>query len=197
MERNAVEALNFQPGAAMKTLLWIVCLAFLALPVQAQCVNTSAPTCGVYESCFAKACACQSSPHEYFVSYGKRYCETFLNLATLSAKGKAWRDSTLRCLQEQIVPALPADGSAALCDCAKMQAFAFDKHVACYTQPGASICSLPASDWKAILDAVDPVKTLSDAKGRKQMLDVAAICLPAVAADAKDSVQKLIDKLRR
>ena len=46
----------------------------------AQCVNTPTPTCGVYSSCFAKLCNCEKSPFEYFIGYGKKYCEVFLDL---------------------------------------------------------------------------------------------------------------------
>jgi hypothetical protein len=115
--------------------------------VRAQCVNTSVPTCGVYTTCFAKLCNCASSPYEYFNSYGKKYCATFLELNSLTAEGKKWRDSTLKCLQETIVPILPADGKQDTCACKAMQLRAFDQHVACYTKTTNSICDLPASDW--------------------------------------------------
>jgi len=159
----------------------------------AQCMNNATPSCSVYDSCFAKACACGGSSYEYFISYGKKYCTTFLDLPELSAAGKKWRDATLRCLQESIVPSLPADGHANACNCEAIQTLAFDSHVACYTQEANSICMLPASDWARILNAIDPVKTLSDAKGRRQMLQVAKICLPVLAGDAAQSAKKIID----
>ena len=163
---------------------------------KAQCVNTPMPTCEVYETCFAKLCNCDGSPYEYFKSYGKKYCEVFLDLPNLSPKGKAWRNSTLKCLQESIVPKLPADNKYSVCDCKSMQLAAFDSHVACYTQPSNSICSLDSSDWFYIMKAVDPVKSLIDQKSRKQMLDVANICLPIAVEGAKAPIRLLINKLK-
>src|ERR1700722_20736105 len=149
--------------------------------VYAQCVNSITPSCGVYDTCFSKLCACSESEFEYFNSYGKKYCQVFLNLPGLSDKGKTWRDNTLRCLQEKIVPELPPDGQADSCDCKSTQIKAFDIHVACYTQTGASICDLPAADWALIFNATDPVQALQDQKSRKQIVEVAKICLPIVA----------------
>ena len=168
-------------------------LCSMSLSTFAQCVNTSTPTCGVYQTCFADRCDCKNSPNEYFIKYGKKYCEVFLNLPTLSDAGKQWRDSTLRCLQEAIVPLLPADGAASSCDCNAMQIKAYDSHVACYTKAGYSICDLPASDWIEIAKSVGPVSSLSDAKGRKQIVEVSKICLPVLAGDAKKSAQKIVD----
>jgi hypothetical protein len=172
-------------------------LMLLALPSWGQCVNTMNPTCGVYTSCFAHLCKCDGSPYEYFKSYGARYCAVFLDLPGLSAKGKAWRNSTLKCLQEKIVPLLPKDGQAGACNCKQMQVDAFDSHVACYTQPSASICALDAADWSRILAATDPVKSLMDQRSRKQMLEVARICVVDPAAgQAKATIQKVIDALK-
>jgi hypothetical protein len=119
----------------------------------------------------------------------------FLDLSGLPTQGKAWRDSTLRCLQEKIVPELPPDGQADSCDCKSMQVKAFDIHVSCYTQSGASICDLPATDWALIFNAIDPVQSLTDQKSRKQMVEVAKICLPIVAGQVKTIIQNVISKL--
>lgn len=178
-------------------LLLGAAMAICPLPSLSQCVNTMTPTCGVYTSCFADRCACDGSPFEYFKSYGAKYCTAFLELPGLSAKGAAWRNATLKCLQEKIVPLLPKDGQSESCNCQQMQLSAFDSHVACYTQPSASICELDVSDWQKILAATDPVKTLQDQKSRKQLLVVARMCLvDPVAVQAKDVIQKVIDKLK-
>lgn len=180
-----------------QNLAWLFFLNVLVVTTAvAQCVNTSTPSCNVYESCFATACKCDSSEFEYFISYGKKYCEVFLDIPSLSPKGKEWRDSTLRCLQETIVPLLPPSSQAASCDCKAMQLKAFDSHVACYTQPNNSICSLEISDWLAILNAADAVASLKDQKSRKQMTEVAKVCLLQVRSDVKDVVEKLIKKLK-
>ena len=109
--------------------------------------------------CFARLRSCSGSEFEYFLSYGKKYCDVFLNLPGMSGQGKKWRDSALHCLQEKIVPELPADGHPEICDCKSIQIKAFDIHVACYTQIGASICDLPHADWTLLFNATDPVES--------------------------------------
>lgn len=171
-------------------------LAVFALPAKAQCVNSDMPSCSVYTSCFSKLCSCKNSPFEYFESYGKKYCEVFLDNSKLSDKGRLWRDSTLRCLQEEIVRALPPVSSLGSCDCKQMQVKAFDTHVACYTQASASICDLPLSDWIQISSSSDAVRHLADQKGRKQIFEVASACISKLSGDAKKEVDKIIEKLR-
>jgi hypothetical protein len=176
----------------------LAAISTIALPTAtlAQCVNPITPSCSVYDTCFSKLCSCDGSPYEYFKSYGKKYCTVFLDLPGLSTKGKTWRDSTLRCLQEELVPKLPPDGKANSCDCKAVQTIAFDTHVACYTKPTDSICNLPASDWLIILKSVDPIKSLTDQKSRKQMLEVAKICLPIAAKDAQSAIRQTIETLK-
>lgn len=166
-------------------------------PAAAECVNTITPSCGVYESCFANRCNCSDSEYEYFKSYGKKYCTTFLDLPKLSPKGMAWSSATLRCLQESIVSQLPADGKANTCDCKATQLKAFDSHVACYTQPSNSICELEPNDWFHIMKAADPILNLKDQKSRKQMLEVAKLCLNSAVEGAKTPIRLLIQKLEK
>lgn len=170
----------------------VVFFVLLCGMAHGQCVNSLTPSCGVYDSCFAPACNCTGSDakFEYFLNYGKKYCEIFLGLEKLSGQGKVWRDGTLRCLQETIVPQL--DG----CNCQKMQTTAFDSHVACYTQNGNSICDLPTGDWVDILNATDPLTALTDQKSRKQMLEVAKICLQSAADDTKAVIRQVIEKFK-
>jgi hypothetical protein len=179
--------------SAMQTLIVGVIVALSVGEARGQCVNSATPSCAVYASCFASACNCEGQSAEYFLSYGKKYCTTFLELPGLSDEGSKWRNSTLRCLQETIVPQLPVNGAA--CNCSAMQTLAFDSHVSCYTQKGASICSLPPSDWAKIVGAVGLIETLSDAKGRKQLYEVAKICLPIAGSGAKALIQKVLDHL--
>jgi len=164
----------------------------------AQCVNTATPTCGVYVSCFAKLCPCDGSRDEYFKTYGAKYCKTFLDLPGLSPQGQAWRTSTLKCLQEAIVPLLPPDGQEATCNCKIMRSAAFDSHVKCYTKTGASICKLDTGDWEKIWKAAEGFKSVTDAEGRRQMVDVAQICLAesSVADGVKPIIRKVLDLMR-
>ncbi len=110
-----------------------------------QCVNSIVPTCDVYQKCFAKTCNCKVSPDEYFIAFGASYCKAFLENPNFSPEGKKWRDSTLRCLQEAIVPALP-NTTGGTCDCGAAKRYALSTHVACYTQQSSSVCSLPGAD---------------------------------------------------
>jgi probable HAF family extracellular repeat protein len=182
----------------LKTLYKLFCgavvLAF-SLGAQAQCINTETPTCGVYETCFAKLCPCSSSPDEYFLSYGKKYCDAFIANDKLSPKGIAWRNATLHCLQETIVPKLPPFGQAATCPCKAVQQSAFDSHVACYTQDAASICDLSTDDWGAIIESSGLLRTAQNEKVRRQVAGVLEVCLDRVVEmDKYDLVRWLLYK---
>ena len=170
-------------------------LAALSMVARAQCVNSVAPSCDVYESCFAKYCPCEGKPSEYFRSYGLKYCKAFLANTALSAQGRAWRDSTLVCLQESIVPKLDISASPT-CDCGQMRTFAFDAHVSCYTKPGASICDLPAADIASIAKTVD-IKDLVDGAGWRQMRDVAARCEASAPDDGRRGAWRAMAKALR
>ena len=154
-----------------------------SISVQAQCANAVSPSCDVYESCFSKYCPCDGKSSEYFRTYGLKYCKAFLANTALSAQGKAWRDSTLVCLQENIVPKLDISTKPS-CNCDQMRATAFDVHVACYTKPSASICDLPTSDVTSIATTVD-IKDLIDAAGWRQMRDIAARCETSAPDDGR------------
>lgn len=151
-------------------------------------MSSATPSCAVYETCFAKYCPCDGKPTEYFRTYGAKYCTAFLQNATLTGEGKKWRDATLVCLQESIVPHLKISAKPT-CDCSSMRTVAFNSHVACYTQPRASICNLPASDVTSIGTTVK-VKDLFNSEGWKQMRDVATICAATAPDDGRRSVWK-------
>lgn len=142
----------------------------------AQCVNTAKPSCVVYAACFERYCPCERTEFGYFLRYGKKYCDRFLERSDWSEKGKKWRDATLICLQERIVPKLEISARPT-CDCRAMKNFAFQTHVECYTQAEASVCSLEESDYLKIykiLDVKDDL--LGDSYGRRQMREVLKIC---------------------
>lgn len=160
---------------------------------RAQCANSVTPSCDVYESCFAKYCPCDGKPTEYFRTYGLKYCKAFLANSSLSAQGKAWRDSTLVCLQESIVPKLDISVNPK-CNCGEMRTLAFNTHVACYTKPGASICDLPSSDVTAIAKTVD-IKELVDGAGWRQMREIAAQCEASAPDDGRRTAWKSMAKI--
>nr|GFC73449.1 hypothetical protein [Tanacetum cinerariifolium] len=94
---------------------------------QADCQNSTSPSCEVYESCFAKYCNCKQREDEYFETYGAKYCKAFLGNINFSDAGTKWRDSTLRCLQESIVPRLDLEHPDA-CNCKAIKDFAYESH---------------------------------------------------------------------
>ncbi len=168
--------------------LVVMALIFGGANALAQCVNAATPSCGVYASCFAKYCPCEGSPSEYFLTYGEKYCKAFLTSTDFSEAGQKWRDSTLICLQEAIVPHLDIAPNPQ-CNCTSMRRTAFDSHVGCYTQAGASICDLPAGDITAIGATLD-LKDLFDAQGWRQMRDIAAVCSVSAPEDGRRAVWK-------
>lgn len=157
----------------------------------AQCANATTPSCQVYDSCFAKYCPCQSDPAEYFITYGKKYCSNFLANAGFSPAGEKWRDKTLVCLQEKIVPHLDIS-SAPVCDCSAMRTIAFNSHVACYTQTGASICDLSVADLNEVRKVIDK-KDLLTSEGWRQMKDVAGICATTAPEDGRRATWKALE----
>jgi hypothetical protein len=128
-----------------RAILMIIVAWVYSSTVNAQCVNSIESSCGVYSSCFAKQCKCSDSVDEYLISFGENYCKAFLGEHDFSDAGKAWRNSTLRCLQESLVPIILFENDKS-CDCAKVKSFAYSSHVGCYTQPNASVCDLPMQD---------------------------------------------------
>jgi len=167
----------------------IIC--YLAPPSAfAQCANSPVPSCTVYESCFSKYCPCNGDPNEYFESYGGKYCKRFLEEVEFSPSGKKWRDSTLICLQEVIVPKLNISENPT-CDCAEMKKFAFDSHVACYTQPETSMCNLPITDLNKIRKLIEN-SDLFSSDGWQQMKQVAKICEKTAPNDGRKSIWKAL-----
>jgi len=137
----------------IRNLFSVAILLLIAPLTSAQCLNTIKPSCGVYENCFEKYCGCSSSIDEYFISFGKKYCEAFLSEDSFSDEGKKWKETTLGCLQEKIVPLIPLDNPGT-CNCSEIKSFAVSTHVDCYTQANASVCDLPLSDISLIAKTI-------------------------------------------
>jgi hypothetical protein len=66
--------------------------------------------------------------------------------------------ATMHCLQEALVPDA-VGASNATTTCADLEDKAFETHANCYVSSG--VCTLPPSDWRAVLEIVD-LKTLFD-----------------------------------
>jgi hypothetical protein len=172
----------------------------IATEASAQCQTDAHLSCAVYNTCFDKYCPCENTNDGYFIRYGKKYCDRFLGSTGWSAKGNSWRDKTLFCLQQRIAPKLSIVANPT-CDCKTMKQFAFQTHVECYTQPGASVCQLELSDYKKIYDIIDVTDDLfRDPYGRKQMRDVLSICKKdqnsTLPPGAIDLIIRILDKLQ-
>ena len=185
-----------QIGSILPSSKWVAgaLLSCLSYGASAQCSNSVTPSCGVYESCFAHYCDCSSSPDEYMMSYGKAYCEKFLGNADFSDAGKAWRDSTLVCLQEAIVPDLNIVEPPQACNCSAMRQKAFDSHVACYTQPGKSICDLPVDDLKQIQSIV-AIKDTFSTEGWATMKQITQKCKDTATDPTRKTIWSAISGL--
>ncbi len=181
---------SFTRSASIAVLL-VLCHA---VPANAQCTNSIQTSCEVYEACFAKYCPC-SGANEYFMSYGAKYCKSFLDNTALSNAGKKWRDSTLRCLQETIVPHLDI-AAQPKCNCGQMKQRAFDSHVACYTKSDASICNLPSTDVVQIGKTVD-MKDLFDKAGWRQMHEVSKVCANSAPDAGRRTTWKAMEVVLR
>ena len=176
------------PKTALRFALGMLLAA--PVPASAQCVNTAQPTCGFYDQCLEKYCSCGWSSSGYALSYGLKYCKRFIAATGLSAAGEKWRDATLVCLQEKLVPLVPLDATQK-CDCAAIRTEAYDSHVACYTQPGASICSLSVPDLKVIDQTVDA----SDQFDKDGLRALASVLKTCVASDPAFPAKALLAKI--
>lgn len=174
----------------LKNIAVVLTFTVSITAAKGECINNSIPSCDVYTSCFAKYCPCKDNSSEYFISYGKKYCKLFLSNSNLSKAGKKWRDRTLVCLQEKIVPELDISENPS-CDCAKMRKTAFDSHVGCYTQSDASICSLGIADINEIGQTIDLTDAFSS-EGWAQMRGVAKICTETALDDGRRTAWKNI-----
>lgn len=100
------------------------------------------PNCDFYRSLEeARRCGL-SGLDAYPINYGLKYCERFSGLDNmLSPEGVAWRDKTMRCLQQTLKDYLLEHPNAT---CSELATTAFNSHPECYTTDfdGPSICSL-------------------------------------------------------
>lgn len=175
----------------MGRILVVVVLSMVKTAAFAQCVNPIKPNCNFYAQCLEKYCSCGWTSSGYALSYGKKYCDRFLSASTFSARGTAWRDSTLICLQESLVPLVPIDNPNK-CDCNQIRQSALDSHVQCYTKLPNSICTLKPADL-AIIDQVVDASDKYDTDGLIGLKNVLVTCMsqdpsfPAKALVAKIS----------
>ena len=85
----------------------------------------------------------------YYKGYGYKYCNRFTRLEPrLSAPGRDWVRTTLRCLQEHIDRNIAVDAP-----CSEVKQSAFDSHPDCYVHGG--VCFIDPGEWLEILRVID------------------------------------------
>lgn len=125
-------------------------------------------------------------PPDYYLNYGQKYLEKFSSLGPkdLSPAGLAWRDRTLKALQDAIEMKRAEDPVAFAQlerDPAAFKKFAYDTHADAYVNSG--LFNLPAQDLVKIattpelrdLLGKDGVRQIVDVIGRLKPEDVARI----------------------
>jgi hypothetical protein len=119
--------------------------------------------------CAEETAAC--GPDGYLVGYGAKYAQRFYRYTRpwMSRAGKQWIDDVLVCLQETLRDRIDAGTS-----CADIQTIAYDSHPDCYVEAG--FCSLPWSDWLAVVATVDGADWLSR-DAQRQVTVTARTCL--------------------
>jgi hypothetical protein len=136
----------------------------------ATCDAPQPRDCSFYTQCLEPHVPC--GPSGYALGFGDKYCNAFKQ-ADLSPRGEAWVDSTMLCLEKQLVPYATSPGPAATCD--QITEAAFASHAGCYTALPASICFLPPPDVLAVLRTIGADEIFT-ARTRTQVQSVAGTC---------------------
>lgn len=143
-------------------------------PTAASCRTPRPRSCHFYSACLEAEQPCGAGG--YALGYGDRYCHGFKNAAGFSAKGEAWRDNVMLCLQRDLAAKLAVEALS----CAQIEDFAFASHPGCYTEPGHSICFLPPSDLAVVFSTIGLAEAL-DGRTQSQMRRVVGTCLVQTA----------------
>jgi hypothetical protein len=114
------------------------------------------------------------TPPDYYLGYGQKYLERFSNLGPkdLSAEGLAWRDRTLKALQDAIEQKRAEDPVAFAQlerDPEAFKRFAYDSHADAYVNSG--LLKLPVQDLVKIGTTPD-LRDLLGKDGIRQVVDV-------------------------
>ncbi|KAJ6481845.1 hypothetical protein C8R45DRAFT_1003236 [Mycena sanguinolenta] len=140
------------------TLIFLVFPFIVAAQNSTECSDPVPNDCDFYTECLEARYDCGADG--YPLAYGYHFCTKFQNsTADLSPAGQLWMTNTMLCLQRALVPeATGAAGAAATCSA--LETKAFGTHADCYVQSG--LCTLPISDWNAIVFEIIGPGTLVD-----------------------------------
>jgi len=140
-------------------------------------------------------CAKHRNPPDYYLNYGKKYCEKFTHETSpkLSPKGKRWLNETrcnLQTKMEEIVqesPELEKDQKA-------LRKAAFDSHPKAYLDAG--LADLSVDDLVKIGITPDPSEWLS-LDTWKQAVEVGKVVIPEKYNEWSQQVQKKCEELKQ
>lgn len=106
----------------------------------------------------------------YLLGYGARYAREFYfeTRPRMSARGKAWLDGVLVCLQHELRDSIGVGSS-----CEEVRRTAFDQHPDCYVESG--FCTLAIPDLLQIPATIDGRDLLSR-DGLRQVASIAPLC---------------------
>jgi len=146
-------------------------LALDADPVRACPIPDPGAIAGhesVFYRCADATLAC--GPDGYLLGYGARYAERFYRdtRPAMSARGQAWIDDVLVCLQDELRASIDSTSS-----CDEVRTLAFDSHPGCYLEAG--FCGLSLADVLEVVATVDLQDWLSRDAAR-QVVRTAASC---------------------
>ena len=149
--------------------------------------------CNFYENVLEERYPCGESG--YAVGYGGKYCRAFdASRNEFTEKGNKWRVSTMKCLINSLRKFLLGNYGNESVSCDEIKEYGFDTHPTCYTLSSASFCDLNVQDYKAILGVIKK-KDLLSKLGRKQISQVARICLKDKIEENLDKIEENIDKI--
>ncbi|EFR03964.1 hypothetical protein MGYG_06966 [Nannizzia gypsea CBS 118893] len=137
----------------------------------ASCSIPKRDNCDFYLSCLEAAVPC--GREGYAIAYGDHYCHKFQSVLTrFSDQGKVWLSNAMYCLQEKLVPYATGQNQAS---CKAIQKYAFATHPSCYLDNG--LCTLPPSDWLAILETVGTEGLFGSIDALIATLEAAGVCI--------------------
>jgi hypothetical protein len=121
----------------MKIRQWmkffIISIQIILIMTNFDCENPPKNNCDFYDKCLNEKHKCEKG---YAIEYGQKYCNRFKNTNFISQYTKKWRETTMLCLQKELIPLLHLKNAT----CEFIKEFAFDSHPYCYTKLN-SICS--------------------------------------------------------